>query len=87
MQLELGARVFKAQAYKGTENSKQLVTTESLPGLKAFCVPPRDTKTPQKTQWEKCIVSSSKCRCTNPWGLEVKRAKLYARKIFTIKLR
>ena len=46
VQLELGARVFKAQAYKGTENSKQLVTTESLPGLKAFYVPPRDTKTP-----------------------------------------
>ena len=72
MQLELGARVFKAQAYKGTENSKQLVTTESLPGLKAFCVPPRDTKTPQKTQWKKCIVSFIQMQVHQPLGVRGK---------------
>ena len=72
MQLELGARVFKAQAYKGTENSKQLVTTESLPGLKAFCVPPCDTKTPQKTQWEKCIVSFIQMQVHQPLGVRGK---------------
>ena len=33
---------------KGTENSKQLVTTELPLAQKIFCVPPRD-----KTQWKK----------------------------------
>ena len=37
---------------KGTENSKQLVTTELPLAQKIFCVPPRDKKT-QKTQWRK----------------------------------
>ena len=37
---------------KGTENSKQLVTTELPLVQKIFCVPPRDKKT-QKTQWKK----------------------------------
>ena len=37
---------------KGTENSKQLVTTELPLAQKIFCVPPRDKKT-QKTQWKK----------------------------------
>ena len=36
---------------KGTENSKQLVTTELPLAQKIFCVPPRDKKT-QKTQWK-----------------------------------
>lgn len=72
---------------KGTENSKQLVTTESPLGLKKIFVGRRVIRKPKNPVGKMGTYSPSKCRRSKLCGLEVKQAKLNTRKNFNVKLK
>lgn len=77
---------------KGTENSKQLVTTESplkkiIVSAKKNFVGRRVIRKPKNPVGKMGMYSPSKCRRSKLCGLEVKQAKLHTRKNFNVKLK